>query len=125
MKTKTLASAVLTAAALLIIAVSPAQAATYTYTLLGYAYDEFAAPPIQARDGLLYDVGQDQGTDYGLVFNTPLGSTAAVNNVYVFGDSTDGGLPVGGVVQGADGNLYGTAGLGGAKKKGKKERREK
>jgi uncharacterized repeat protein (TIGR03803 family) len=113
MKIKNLVPGFLAAAALLIMTAGPAQAATYTYKLLGYAYNEFAAPPIQARDGLLYDVGQDQTSDDGLVFNTPLGSTSAVNSVYVFGDSTDGGLPVGGVVQGPDGNLYGTTGLGG------------
>jgi uncharacterized repeat protein (TIGR03803 family) len=118
MKIKNRVLGILAAASLLIIAAGPAQAATYTYTLLGYAYDEFAAPPIQARDGLLYDVGQDQSQDYGIVFNTPLGSTAAVNSVYVFGDYLDGGLPVGGVVQGPDGNLYGTAGLGGTNNEG-------
>jgi uncharacterized repeat protein (TIGR03803 family) len=94
-----------------------AQGATYTYTLLqyAYAYDEYAAPPIQALDGKIYDVGQDQNTDGGLTFNFSLPPAPAVNlYVYTFGGNpADGELPVGGLVQGPDGALYGTAGLGG------------
>jgi len=61
MKRTSLASVVLSAAALLIAGAGPAQAAPYTYKLLGFAYDEFVAAPIQARDGLLYNAGHGQG----------------------------------------------------------------
>jgi uncharacterized repeat protein (TIGR03803 family) len=104
------------AAALLNASLSLAQTETYTYTLLQYAYVEFAAPPIQALDGKIYGVGQDQDTDGGLAFNFSLPPASAYNfYVYTFDgeDPITGGLPVGGLVQGPDGALYGTAGLGG------------
>lgn len=58
---------------------------TYTYALLGYDYVETVTPLIQARDGLLYGVGQDETSDGGQVYNSPLASTANANSVYVFG----------------------------------------
>ncbi len=103
-------------AAVFLFAARPGLAqSTYTYALLGYDYVETVTPLIQARDGLLYGVGQDETSDGGQVYNSPLASTANANSVYVFSDSTDGGLPIGGVVQAPDANgtLYGTTGLGG------------
>src|SRR5271168_973414 len=116
MKRTSLLGGVFAAAALLNAGPSLAQTETYTYTLFQYAYVEFAAPPIQALDGKIYSVGQDQDTDGGLAFNFSLPPAPSYNfYVYTFDgeDPIDGALPVGGLVQGPDGALYGTAGLGG------------
>jgi uncharacterized repeat protein (TIGR03803 family) len=106
------------AAALLLLGVSPIQAATYTYSLLGFTSVENSTPLIQARDGLLYGAGQSQATNAGRVYNTALSSGANTNSVYAFADSTDGGLPVGAPVQGPDGTLFGTSNLGGTSNSG-------
>jgi uncharacterized repeat protein (TIGR03803 family) len=75
------------------------------------------APLIQASDGKFYGTtyGGGGGTQMcqsgcGSVFK--MTSTGALNVLYSF-NWTDGGLPAGGLVQGRDGNFYGTASLGG------------
>jgi hypothetical protein len=83
MKTITIVTKILAALALLSIIASPAGATTFTYKLLGYAYDDFTAAPIQARDGPIYAAGQNPSTDYGLSRDSadqlaPVGSQLAV-----------------------------------------------
>ncbi len=73
------------------------------------------APLFQASDGNFYGTTFDDDTnDYGAVFKiTPSG---VYTLLYVFGTKTnDGRSPSGGLVAGADGNLYGTTTKGGAK----------
>lgn len=62
---------------------------------------------VQASDGNFYGTTQDGGTHgYGSVFRlTPSG---AVTTVHSFEGRDDGNNPLGGVVQGRDGNFYGT-----------------
>jgi uncharacterized repeat protein (TIGR03803 family) len=80
-----------------------------------------AAPLIQASDGNFY------GTTRGNVYEIPLGFTGpgtvfkvtpagVYTLLYAFGTggSTDGANPVAGLIQGSDGNLYGTTRFGGA-----------
>lgn len=70
---------------------------------------------MQATDGNLYGttVGGGAGND-GTVFRvTP--ATGAESVVYAFaGGSSDGAAPYGGLIQGSDGNLYGTTTKGGS-----------
>lgn len=63
-------------------------------------------------DGNFYGVARQAGSfGYGTVFSaTP---TGAVTVLYNFRRSEDGVIPVAGLVQGSDGNFYGTTNLGG------------
>ncbi|HZT42941.1 MAG TPA: choice-of-anchor tandem repeat GloVer-containing protein [Chthonomonadaceae bacterium] len=88
----------------------------------------FAGPPsdgsttyaglVPASDGNLYGVTKFGGTNSnGTVFKITTGGTLTV--LYSFtaltnGDNTDGANPVGGLILGSDGNLYGTTTAGGA-----------
>ena len=67
---------------------------------------------VQALDGGLYGTASQGGTgNAGTVFRV---STAGVfSNLYSFTGGTDGGIPEGGLVQGADSELYGTTTTGG------------
>src|SRR5208283_2422457 len=124
MKTTSVLCGGLAALALLNAAPALAQIAnpapTVNFLLGPYEGWDTLSSPIQALDGLIYDVGGDQDDDYGGVYNWGLGpnGTQHWNTGYVFGDSTDGGLPVGGTVQGPNGTLYGTTGLGGTYNQG-------
>jgi uncharacterized repeat protein (TIGR03803 family) len=68
---------------------------------------------VQATDGDFYGTSSSGGdANAGTVFQlTPGGAVAWL---YSFTGGTDGGYPYGGLVQGADGNLYGTTSSGGA-----------
>ncbi|MGA3268806.1 MAG: choice-of-anchor tandem repeat GloVer-containing protein [Verrucomicrobiota bacterium] len=68
---------------------------------------------LQGTDGNYYGTTEEGGaSDAGVVFKmTPSG---AVTGIYEFTDGDDGGYPYGGLVQGTDGNLYGTTLEGGA-----------
>ena len=72
-------------------------------------------PMIQASNGTFYGIGatfNDIGTmSPGIVFSySPNGSTGIL---HVFGQGSDGTYPVGAVVQGPNGDLYGVTSLGG------------
>jgi hypothetical protein len=72
-------------------------------------------PMIQASNGTFYGIGatfDDIGTESpGIVFSyTPNGSPGII---HLFGQGSDGTYPVGTVVQGPNGNLYGVTRLGG------------
>jgi uncharacterized repeat protein (TIGR03803 family) len=68
---------------------------------------------VQGSDGNFYGTTYDGGAyGWGTVFRiTPSGSLTAL---WSFTGGNDGGLPVAGLVQGSDGNFYGTTGGGGA-----------
>ena len=67
----------------------------------------------QGDDGNFYGTTQSGGAhSLGSVFQiTPGGQ---FTNLYPFTGSSDGGYPIGGLVQGSDGNFYGTTYLGGS-----------
>ncbi len=72
-----------------------------------------AAALVRAADGNFYGTTQQGGTSQaGTVFAiTPAG---ALTTLYSFGGNTDGSGPAAALVQGTDGNLYGTTQHGGA-----------
>ena len=70
---------------------------------------------VQGTDGNLYGTTCYGGTStlFGTLFRfTP--STGTLTLLYNFDDGANGGWPTGGLVQGTDGNLYGTTFVGGA-----------
>jgi len=71
------------------------------------------APLIQGADGNFYGTTPQGGTsNAGTVFQvTPAG---ALTLLYSFTGAGDGGYPSAGLIQGTDGNFYGTASQGGA-----------
>jgi uncharacterized repeat protein (TIGR03803 family) len=75
---------------------------------------EGTGPMIQASNGTFYGVGSayDSGTTFpGLVFSyTPNGTPTFL---HLFGQGSDGTWPVGALVQGPNGDLYGVTSLGG------------
>jgi len=73
---------------------------------------------IQASDGNFYGVTNQGGTNnYGTVFKlTPGGTLSVLHNFS--SATTDGKGPYGGLVEGSDGNLYGTTSEGGANSDG-------
>jgi uncharacterized repeat protein (TIGR03803 family) len=72
---------------------------------------------IQGADGNLWGTcsGRD-ASGYGAIFKITLPNTFSV--VYTFTNGIDGANPVGGLVQGSDGNFYGTASAGGLNSNG-------
>ena len=69
--------------------------------------------------GTTYRDGSHQNGSYGTVFMlAPSNGTWTYTLLYEFTGGTDGGHPVGNLVIDADGNLYGTATIGGQFGKG-------
>jgi uncharacterized repeat protein (TIGR03803 family) len=76
-------------------------------------------PLVQGADGNFYGTAHDGGVKFlGCVFK--ITTTGVLTTLYSFGtvhdsngDPLDGSNPVGGLVFGSDGNLYGTTELGG------------
>jgi uncharacterized repeat protein (TIGR03803 family) len=97
--------------------VSPSGVYTTLYSFAGYPSDgsQPAAGLVQGSDGNFYGTTKTGGTnvcDCGTVFQiSPSGS---YTTLYSFaGIPTDGGQPAAGLVQGTDGNFYGTTSEGG------------
>ncbi len=69
---------------------------------------------LQGADGNLYGTTQSGGTNgFGSVFKVTTGGT--LTSLYSFDPVAGGDLPVAGLIQGADGLIYGTTQSGGAK----------
>jgi uncharacterized repeat protein (TIGR02543 family) len=75
---------------------------------------------VQGTDGNLYGTTSTDGNyGYGTVFKiTPSGALTTLYSFCTQSDCTDGATPVAGLVQGTDGNFYGTTSSGGAKNEG-------
>ena len=72
---------------------------------------------VQGSDGNFYGTTHFGGTNgLGTVFQ--ISTNGALTSLYSFTGSDDGGNPSGGLVQGSDGNFYGTTGSGGANQVG-------
>lgn len=70
-------------------------------------------PPIQGTDGNFYGTTVYGGASgVGTVF--AMTASGALSTIYSFSGGTDGANPFGPLVQGTDGNFYGTASAGGA-----------
>ncbi len=96
--------------------VSPAQTLT---TLINFDITNGAEPgasPIQGTDGNFYGTAFYGGTNSsGTVFEmTPAGALTTLYNFCSQSGCTDGANPSGALVQGTDGDFYGTTGFGGA-----------
>jgi uncharacterized repeat protein (TIGR03803 family) len=98
---------------------SPAQAPIPT-TLLSFDYTDGANPYyvslIQGTNGNLYGTTGGGGTDHrGTAFEiTPRGTLSTLYSFCAQPNCTDGYNPIAGLVQGTDGNFYGTTQGGGA-----------
>ena len=74
------------------------------------------APLVQANDGTLYGTTLHGGANClqnsgcGTIFR--ITTSGVLSTLYSFDDGSDGGKPVGGLVQASDGNFYGTATYG-------------
>src|SRR5208282_586069 len=68
---------------------------------------------VQGSDGSFYGTTQYGGTNgWGTVFK--ISTNGVLTSLYSFTDGNDGMFPIGGLVQGSDGNFYGTTSYGGA-----------
>ncbi len=93
--------------------ITPAGALTILQTLPGGPW----AGLVQATNGLLYGTTRSGGANggYGSIFKiTPAGTLSTVYSFCSEAGCTDGSLPFGGLLQGTDGDLYGTTAQGGA-----------
>jgi uncharacterized repeat protein (TIGR03803 family) len=69
---------------------------------------------VQDTNGIFYGTTQNGGTNgYGTIFQIQLTTNGTPATLYAFTGDGDGAYPMAGLVQGADGNLYGTASVGG------------
>jgi uncharacterized repeat protein (TIGR03803 family) len=74
-----------------------------------------SAPLIQGADGSLYGTTYQGGSaGGGTAFKITLAGAFTKLHDFCTGTCSDGGSPLGGLVQGTDGNFYGTANSGGA-----------
>jgi uncharacterized repeat protein (TIGR03803 family) len=85
-------------------------------TLVSFDYADGAYPSpvlVQGSDGNFYGTTENGGTNgVGTIFRlTPSG---ILTSLYSFTGTNDGAIPIAGLVQGVNGNLYGTAYEGGA-----------
>jgi uncharacterized repeat protein (TIGR03803 family) len=72
-----------------------------------------SAPLVQGNEGNFYGTTQNGGTNSaGTVFK--VGTSGALTSLYSFTWGNDGSTPAAGLVQGNDGNFYGTTSGGGA-----------
>jgi uncharacterized repeat protein (TIGR03803 family) len=100
-------------AAALVLPVFGAQASVVFTTLhLFQGFSNGTAELVQGSDGNFYGTTEVGGTeDYGTVFK--ISTNGALTSLYFFTGGNDGANPHAGLVQGTDGNFYGTTSGGG------------
>jgi uncharacterized repeat protein (TIGR03803 family) len=104
-------------AAALVLPAFSAQAGVALTTLWSFGGFTNGAGPtaglVQGSDGYFYGTTQSGGTNggFGAVFK--ISPNGALTTLYSFTGGSDGGLPEAGLVQGSDGNFYGTTEGGG------------
>ncbi|MFZ0317691.1 MAG: choice-of-anchor tandem repeat GloVer-containing protein [Candidatus Sulfotelmatobacter sp.] len=106
------------AAAVVLIAAAPAYGQTFT-TLVDFNGSNSRNPQaalIQGTDGNFYGTAPQGGPDtFGTIFQlTPAGALTTLYSFCLLAKCADGEMPSGGLVQGTDGNFYGTTQSGGA-----------
>ena len=88
--------------------ITPAGVLTTLYNFSATDGSDPVARLAQGADGNFYGTTAEGGaSDYGTVFR--ITSAGALTTLYSFTGGTDGGGPEAGLVQGGDGNFYGTA----------------
>lgn len=104
--------------------ISPGGSYTNLYSFPGYPHDGYdpIGALVQGSDGNFYGTTLNGGTNgFGTVFRiSPSGSYTNLHSFaggYGYGND-DGHAPYGGLVQGRDGNFYGTTALGGGNANG-------
>ncbi len=92
--------------------------------LRNFNFNQPYSPLIQGADGNFYFTGAN-GLGSASIYNlsavyrlTPLGGLTVLHSFNSGTPASDGGEPIGGLVQGPDGNFYGTTTLGGTASKG-------
>jgi uncharacterized repeat protein (TIGR03803 family) len=105
-----------TAAAVLLLCVATASPAQTFTSLLSFDEADGYLPYaglVQGTDGNLYGVTAAGGTGgYGTVFK--ISPAGVLTTLHIFADDADGVYPTSGLVQGMDGDFYGTTAQGGA-----------
>jgi uncharacterized repeat protein (TIGR03803 family) len=77
--------------------------------------DALAANPlVHGSDGNFYGTSQNGGTNGGNGNVFKIATNGALTSLYSFTGNNDGGTPVAALVEGSDGNYYGTSQYGGA-----------
>ena len=104
-------------AAVLVLPVFGAQAAVVLTSLHSFQVFPNGGGPnglVQGSDGSFFGTTSSGGTNggYGTVFK--ISATGALTSLYSFSNSNDGANPQAALVQGSDGNFYGTASSGGS-----------
>jgi uncharacterized repeat protein (TIGR03803 family) len=100
-----------------IFRISPSGSYTNLYSFIGYPTDGYEPQGglVQGSDGYFYGTTDYGGTNYcncGTVFR--ISASGSYTNLYSFaGPPTDASVPHAGLVQGSDGNFYGTTAYGG------------
>ena len=96
--------------------ITSAQAGAVFTSLYSFSGTNDGANPrgglVQGRDGSFYGTTRYGGTNnLGTVFN--ISTSGALTSLYSFTGTNDGANPLAGLVQGSDGNFYGTTPFGG------------
>jgi uncharacterized repeat protein (TIGR03803 family) len=107
-------------AAVLVLPAFGAQAGVVLTTLHSFSGNDGAYPAaglVQGSDGIFYGTTINGGTNgYGTVFK--ISTNGALTSLYSFTGTNDGASPWAGLVQGNDGNFYGTTRFGGTNNSG-------
>jgi len=100
------------AIAIVLLAVA-AHATTAVESVISTFPGDMPSQLIQAHDGNFYGTSRTGGTGlHGYVFRLTTGGTRTV--IYNFLNGADGGAPLASLIEGNDGNLYGTNSTGGS-----------